>query len=103
MTMFRLLQFYSLFLPVIIPQHSVAAAPLDQLLHEVYSADEVQQLRNGKMLQDTVESGTERELSVRFAALINVPAHEFQKVFMTVSTKKESDPSVIDLGLIESE
>ena len=85
----------------LVPRCSVAVAPLDRLLHEIYSPDQVQQVRDGKMLQDTVESGSERELSVRFAGLLKAPATVFQKVFMEVSQKKDSDPSVIDLGLIE--
>jgi hypothetical protein len=78
-------------------------AHIDDLLNEIYGPADVQKIRDGKLLQDTVESGSERELTARFAALVKTPTKSFRKVFIDVSMKKESDPSVIDLGLIEQE
>ena len=92
-----------LLLLLLVPKRSLALTPLDELLLEFYGTNEVQQLRDGKLLQDTVESGSERELAVRFALLVNAPPEEIRQVFMSASKKKESDPSIIDLGLIERE
>lgn len=93
----------SLLLLLLAPKCLLAVAPIDQILNEIYSPVDVQKIRDGQMLQDTVESGSERELTARFAALVRAPAKAFHKVFIDVSKKKESDPSVIDLGLIEEE
>jgi hypothetical protein len=53
--------------------------------------------------QDTVESSSERELAVRFALLVKLPAKELREMFMTSSKKKEVDLTVTDLGFVEGE
>lgn len=102
MTPFRCL-YCSLCLLLLAPKSLLAVAPIDQILNEIYSPASIQKIRDGELLTDTVESGSERELTARFAALVRAPAKSFRKVFIDVSKKKESDPSVIDLGLIEEE
>lgn len=102
MMTFRL--FYSpLWLLLLVRTRVLAIAHIDDLLKELYSPADVKKIRDGQLLQDTVESGSERELTARFAALVKMPTESFQKVFIDVSKKKETDPSVIDLGLIEQE
>ena len=102
MMTFRLLYSF-LWVLFLTPTCVLAIAHIDDLLAELYSPADVQKIRDGQLLQDTVESGSERELTARFAALVKAPTESFQKVFIDISKKKESDPSVIDLGLLEQE
>ena len=95
---------FTLCLLLLVPEHSLAISSLnDVLLAGGYNADEIQEIRDGKLKMDTVESSSDRELAVRFALLVKSPAKELREMFMTSSKKKEVDLTVTDLGIVEGE
>ena len=103
MTAPRLLCFI-LCLFLLVPKLSLAISPLrDVLLAVGFNAAEIQEILDGKLKMETVESSSEREIAVRFALLVKSPVEGLREMFMTSSRKKEVDLTVTDFGLVEGE
>jgi len=61
-------------------------------------------IRKHEMIKGTLESTNERELAAKFAFTIrNVPGKDLRDMFLTNSKKKDSDPTLIQMSVLEND